>query len=41
MTLEERLNDHHLLARKLKAKYAEIADKGELPESMRKRLADL
>ena len=39
--LEERLNDYQLLARKLKIKYAEIADKGELPESMRKRLADL
>lgn len=39
--LEERLNDYQLLARKLKIKYAEIADKGELPEPMRKRLADL
>ena len=39
--LEERLNDYQLLARKLKIKYAEIGDKGELPESMRKRLADL
>ncbi len=39
--LEERLNDYQLLARKLKIKYAEITDKGELPESMRKRLADL
>jgi hypothetical protein len=39
--LEERLNDYQLLARKLQAKYAEITDKGELPESMRKRLANL
>ncbi len=29
------------LARKPKIRYAEIGDKGELPESMRERLADL
>jgi len=39
--LGQRLNDYQLLARKLKIKYAEIADKGELPELMRNRLAVL
>ena len=39
--LEERLNDHQLLTRKIKVKYTEIADRGELPLPMRQRLDEL
>lgn len=39
--LEEELNDYIALLHKLKARYAEISDKGELSPSLTKRLREL